>query len=126
MSRLEISYRPGLLATVLLATVLLAGCYAPYSKQAMPMRLYSEDQAHTLGLCLDRRVELSGSGFRLFTWPLNMPSSVDLVEDLITRHQAQGIANLEVDFHEWTILQIISFPTVTVSGNLVLRKGGTE
>ena len=126
MSRRENSHLSGFLGPVLLVIALLAGCYAPYSKQALPMRLYTEEQAHAQGLSLDARVEMTGSGFRLFTWPLDMPSSVDLIDDLITRHQAQGIANLEVDFHEWTILQIISFPSVTVSGNLVLRKGGTE
>ena len=126
MSRRKNSHLHGLLAPIFLTTILLVGCYAPYSKQVLPMRLYSEEQAHARGLSLEDRVEMTGSGFRLFTWPLDMPSSVDLIEDLITRHQAQGIANLEVDFHEWTILQIISFPSVTVSGNLVLRKGGTE
>jgi hypothetical protein len=107
---------------LLLPLLLGAGCFNPYSKHALPMRLYSEEQATARGLPIGPRAEMTRSGLRLFTWPVELPSAVGAVDDLIDGYQAVGIANLEVDFHEWTILQVVSFPQVTVAGNLVLPR----
>jgi len=114
--------RAGVELLLLLWLAAGAGCFNPYSKHALPMRLYSEEQATAQGLPIGPRAEMTRSGLRLFTWPLELPTAVAAIEDLIDQYQAAGIANLEVDFHEWTLLQVVSFPQVTVAGNLVLPR----
>lgn len=108
------------LAVLLAAMTALGGCFLPYSKQALPMRLYTEEQALAMGLRLGERAEITRTGLRIFTWPLDLPSAVEAVDEMIIAYQGVGIANLEVSFHEWSILYIWSYPKVTVAGTLVL------
>lgn len=120
MSRSKTLRRAIEAALLLAALSLFGGCFVPYSKQALPMRLYTEEQARDMGLRLGERAELTRTGLRIFTWPLELPSAVEAVDEMIVAYQAVGIANLEVSFHEWSILYVVSYPKVSVAGTLVL------
>lgn len=114
--------RAARLALLLVVTVAaLTGCYTPYSKQALPKRLFDEREARALGYRIAERVSLDAEGFRIFTWPVTEPSAIEVANRVIEQYQAVGIANMEVDYTEWAVFFFWSYPVVTVTADLVLE-----
>ena len=112
--------RAGSISALLGYLALAMGCYTPYSKQALPMRLFDEREAISMGYRIGERVSLDEEGFRIFSWPVTEPSAIDVANRMIDHYQAVGIANMEVDYTEWAILFFWSYPAVTITADLVL------
>jgi len=97
---------------VLLSTVLyFSGC-AYYSKMAVPVSPCDKDNLEVIA-----HVNKASQGVRLFMIG-GVPSAMELVKKTIDEMNGDGIVNLEVTFSEG-FLGLITFPTVTIEGDIV-------
>jgi len=111
---------------------LLTGCVY-YQKQGLPQNVFDADDLESAALTVKQQVQQTKYGFRLFTIPIIVPDSVVMTDDLIARHNAKGLTNVEVEFSEFNAVtmgamtnpagfvlgMLFQIPKVKVTGALV-------